>query len=631
MSEINNEGIMYPPGQEPEKIKKRMDTLFSKLDEAYPDKMIVGLHKDHKKWGETVTQLYRLLGYSNGNAFLEAYGYTVKRGASGRPSGKHMDVINELKRRYPNGPVCTTVKELKEANPDLAPKFKNLNNQSEKFFGMKFAKYLIQEGILVGTIEDPEKDAEVFAGLKERCSTPFHGSLIELQQAFLDIDWNAINRHYKHSKPEKSFKEFLINNGILVNEEDLAKDTLGKIIEELKNRYPEDEKFQGSLKDLLSQNSDLPISGLSYYIMKSFKMSTKEYLVDQGIMVPEKTDEERLAEATEILTKRYTASGESAYSVAQIKVENPDLSFITNIGKWTKKLFDQTATQYLVAKNIIIPFECDEKNKLIKYTDTGDSSVIVPNSVKSIGNNSFKGILRLSSVSIPEGVTEIGAYAFCNCKNLTSIILPDSLVSIKGMAFSNCISLTSIIIPASVKNISLSAFSGCTKLCDITVLGNDIELCHKVQFCILYMTIESAKDKVTEKEEKAWMNDYIHRLLSDNEWDTNSGDEKNRADYFETNPVIDFIDKSFVFTGFSYDKYNWAIVQKVIDLGGLKKKSVTGKTDYLVVNPLEAGEKKLEDALKQQKAGTPIKIIHKDDLIKCMKKEHAKKHAEIKI
>ena len=131
--------IIYQPGQEPEKIKKRMDTLFAKFDIAYPDKVIVGLSKDHKKWAQTVTELYRLLGYPNGNAFLEAYGYTVKRGSSGRPAGKHMDTINELKRRYADGPVCSSVKELKEANPDLASKFKNLMNQSEKFFGMKFA------------------------------------------------------------------------------------------------------------------------------------------------------------------------------------------------------------------------------------------------------------------------------------------------------------------------------------------------------------------------------------------------------------------------------------------------------------------------------------------------------------
>jgi hypothetical protein len=49
-----------------------MDTLFAKLDSAYPDKVIRSLQKDHKKWSETVRELYRLLGYPDGNSFLEA-------------------------------------------------------------------------------------------------------------------------------------------------------------------------------------------------------------------------------------------------------------------------------------------------------------------------------------------------------------------------------------------------------------------------------------------------------------------------------------------------------------------------------------------------------------------------------
>ena len=64
------------PGEEPENIKKRLTILFEKLDGAYPDKNIVGLRKDHKKWGETVTDLYRKLGYPDSKSFLEAYGYT---------------------------------------------------------------------------------------------------------------------------------------------------------------------------------------------------------------------------------------------------------------------------------------------------------------------------------------------------------------------------------------------------------------------------------------------------------------------------------------------------------------------------------------------------------------------------
>ena len=36
---------IIPKGQEPEIVKKRMETLFTKLDEAYPDKVISGLQK----------------------------------------------------------------------------------------------------------------------------------------------------------------------------------------------------------------------------------------------------------------------------------------------------------------------------------------------------------------------------------------------------------------------------------------------------------------------------------------------------------------------------------------------------------------------------------------------------------
>ncbi len=41
--------VKYAPGNEPESIRKRLDRLFANLDSAYPDKIISGLHKDHKK------------------------------------------------------------------------------------------------------------------------------------------------------------------------------------------------------------------------------------------------------------------------------------------------------------------------------------------------------------------------------------------------------------------------------------------------------------------------------------------------------------------------------------------------------------------------------------------------------
>ena len=149
--------VIIPVGQEPENIKKRLNTLFAKLDEAYPDKVIRSLQKDHKKWAETVTELYRLLGYDSGNSFLQAYGYSVERAAiGGRPANDHMAIIEELQRRYPNGSGFRKVNQLIEANPDLASKFKTLNNNANKLFGKSLGEYLKEIGLLGGeaSVED---------------------------------------------------------------------------------------------------------------------------------------------------------------------------------------------------------------------------------------------------------------------------------------------------------------------------------------------------------------------------------------------------------------------------------------------------------------------------------------------
>ena len=146
---------IIPKGAEPAEVKKRMDNLFRKLDQAYPDKVICGMSRDHKKWGETVTELYRLLGYPDSRSFLQAYGYTVKN-ASSRPKTDHEAVLAELKKRYPDGSGLTSVAALGQANPDLRASLKTLQNQANQIFGMNFKEYLIREGLLAGKAKMPE-------------------------------------------------------------------------------------------------------------------------------------------------------------------------------------------------------------------------------------------------------------------------------------------------------------------------------------------------------------------------------------------------------------------------------------------------------------------------------------------
>ena len=79
---------------------------------------------------------------------MKAYGYTVADDKGGRTSNNNDELLAELQRRYPNGSFFTSVAQLKEANTDLAPKIKSLENSAQALFGMSLKKYLIEKNIL---------------------------------------------------------------------------------------------------------------------------------------------------------------------------------------------------------------------------------------------------------------------------------------------------------------------------------------------------------------------------------------------------------------------------------------------------------------------------------------------------
>ncbi len=93
---------------------------------------------------------------------------------------------------------------------------------------------------------------------------------------------------------------------------------------------------------------------------------------------------------------------------------------------------------------------------LLAYRGNG-GVVSIPNSVKVIGPEVFKGLSSVEGVSIPDSVSVIGEGAFEDCVNLTSIRGAEGVQQIRDRAFAGC-PIRTVTIPASVEQIGLRAF-----------------------------------------------------------------------------------------------------------------------------------------------------------------------------
>ena len=120
------------------------------------------------------------------------------------------------------------------------------------------------------------------------------------------------------------------------------------------------------------------------------------------------------------------------------------------------------------------------------------TNVFISNNVTSIEKEAFGLCKSLRSIVIPDSVISIGVGAFSRCTQLASATISNKVKIIEKNTFKKCEKLSAIVIPDSVTSIGEEAFRDCLNLASVT-LGNSVENIGELAFAFLSEDLTSIK------------------------------------------------------------------------------------------------------------------------------------------
>lgn len=401
----------YNPGNEPDSVRLQLDVFFKKLDEIYPDKVVVGIHNDHKKLGEKLTALYHELEYEDGAAFLAAYGYRFEKKVRKTMSDaelaeREQKLYEALMERYPNGFDGKSLNDLKVQNPDLSKWF----SSTEKYLSSKgttLREKLKEKGFFrINKVTLPEEEIK-------------QTSEVILTDKDLEIAVNrvkmAVLQKYGFVRMFCTVKE--------ANED--ASTYCRELVDDVCKRSGDLALSQEQLKQLYDAAG---LTGQAVVDLVNSKLKT----TDHSLLV---------------FDGKGKLMGCSLYEKGNHH-ERPKKGTV----------------------DLVIPPGVTALGSRIFSEWTSLRSVYIPDTVTKIGSGCFYGCTALRTVRLSKNLQELPSKIFGYTKSLKQIELPVALTEIKNCAFDSS-GLTAITIPENVASICGDAFIECNKLLDITITG----------------------------------------------------------------------------------------------------------------------------------------------------------------
>lgn len=152
--------------------------------------------------------------------------------------------------------------------------------------------------------------------------------------------------------------------------------------------------------------------------------------------------------------------------------------------------------------------------------------VILPNSIKYIGQSAFGNCSNLESINIPDGLTDIGLGAFFGCTSLKSIDMPNSVSFLGNSAFQGCSKLEKVNISNKITEIPYYCFYNCISLKEITLPSSVNSLSVKSLNSTGEKTIYIKNiERVLTCEEDAFYNEQINVYVYANIYEEYKNDD----------------------------------------------------------------------------------------------------------
>lgn len=149
----------------------------------------------------------------------------------------------------------------------------------------------------------------------------------------------------------------------------------------------------------------------------------------------------------------------------------------TGAGFFEKGIRDEFGVEYKnnrvlrsLEKNLEDTYEVAPETEVICnrgfYKQAKVKKIVLPDTIKAIGESAFSGCKSLESINIPEGVREIKVTTFNECDNLKRLTLPSTISKVDKCAF--CKGLVEIEFN-SIPEFHKGSFFGCSGLKKIIV------------------------------------------------------------------------------------------------------------------------------------------------------------------